>query len=399
MGGMAIDKQRTHPKLIYLVTEDWYFCSHRLPIARAARRAGYDVVVATRVTHHGDMIRDEGFRLHPLRWKRRVRNPLFELRAIRDIYSFYASEKPDIVHHVAIKPAVYGSIAARLAGVHGVVNAIAGLGYAFTSRNRRAAVTGRMLRTAFRVLLGTKGSRIIVQNPDDGRALAAARVTDSNRIDVILGSGVDLDRFAPSDEVPGRIRVAMVSRMVSFKGVHDFVSAARLLSQRNADLEMVLVGTPDDENPESVPESQLSAWHNEGVVSWAGRVEDVAALWRDSHIAVLPSHGGEGVPKSLLEAAASARPMVATDVPGCREVVVPDSTGILISPRDPVALADAIERLARDAALRRRFGGAARRRAVDRFGEGAVEAKTLAVYDTILSGARGENVKPPESSR
>ncbi|HEY4134967.1 MAG TPA: glycosyltransferase family 4 protein [Alphaproteobacteria bacterium] len=383
------------PKLLFLVTEDWYFCSHRLPIARAARDAGYDVWVATRVAQHGAAIRAEGFGLIPLtRLGRSMGNPLRELSGLAEVVGVYRQAKPDIVHHVAIKPALFGSLAARVAQYTGgsaprMVNAIAGLGFIFTSQSLKARLLRPVVRLAFRWLLDRRNGRVIVQNPDDGRLLTEGGLVSPARLVLIKGSGVDLARFAATPEPRADAAhppiATLVSRMIWDKGVGVLVEAARLLRARNVSLRVLLAGTPDRENAAAIPEEQLRAWNQEGVVEWIGFCDDVAKLWQNSHIAVLPSWYGEGVPKSLLEAAAAARPMVAVDGPGLREVVQEGETGLLVPPRDAAALADALQRLAEDGALRRQMGQTARRRAESEFGDGAVIDATLALYRDLLS--------------
>lgn len=391
---MASERPAGRPRLLFLVTEDWYFCSHRLPIARAARDAGFAVTVATRVAAHGEAIRAEGFDLVSLRMERANSNPLREIAALAEIIRVYRRVRPDIVHHVAVKPALVGSLAARLIRVPRVVNAIAGLGFVYASRSLKARILRPCISLGFRVLLNGRRSRVIVQNPDDRRLLIENRLVAPERLTVIKGSGVDLAHFHPVPEPavgPAAPPVAaLVSRMIWDKGIGVLVEAARLLKARGVALEIVLAGRPDPQNPASITEDQLRAWHDEGIVEWVGFCDDVAGLWARSHIAVLPSWYGEGVPKSLLEAAASARPLVAADGPGLREVVQNGATGILVPPRDAGALADALQRLAEDAALRRRLGQAARALAEREFGEDIVIQETLAVYRSLLKDQTGD---------
>lgn len=384
----AAKRGSRRPKLLFLVTEDWYFCSHRLPIARAARDAGFAVTVLTRVTEHGDVICKEGFDLVPLGMERRNSNPLREIGAVLEIARCYRRMRPDVVHHVAVKPALVGSLAARLAGVPRVVNAIAGLGFVFASRSLKANILRPLVRLGFRTLLNWPGCRVIVQNPDDRRLLVNDRLVAPERLVLIKGSGVDLVRFSPTPEPavgPDAPPVAaLVSRMIWDKGVGVLVEAARLLKARGVPLRVLLAGRPDPENPASIPESQLRAWHDEGIVEWVGFCDDVAGIWARSHIAVLPSWYGEGVPKSLLEAAACGRPLVAVDGPGLREIVHAGETGLLVPPHDSRALADALQCLAEDASLRQRLGQAARSLAEREFGEAGVVEGTLALYRDLL---------------
>ncbi len=371
------------PKLIYLVTEDWYFLSHRLPMARAARDAGFEVVVATRIGDGQAAIAAEGFRVVPLDWQRGSANPLRELGAVAAIYRLYRRERPDIVHHVAMKPVLEGSLAAFLARVPAVVNALTGLGYLFIGKDGLARLLGPAVRCALALLLARgKNWRVVMQNPDDLDTLVGHGIVQRDASVLIPGSGVDLHRFAPSPEPPGPVTAALVGRMLWDKGVGELVEAQRILKRRGVPLRIRLAGPLDTENPAAIPRATLEGWVKEGVVEWLGQVKDVAALWRETAIAVLPSYR-EGLPKALLEAAAAGRPMVASDVPGCREIVKHDTTGLLAPPRNAQALADALARLAGDAALRQRLGTAARRLAEQRFGEAAIASATVELYRAL----------------
>ncbi|HSS63985.1 MAG TPA: glycosyltransferase family 4 protein, partial [Gammaproteobacteria bacterium] len=310
-----MSKDGARPKLLYLVTEDWYFCSHRLPIARAARDAGFEVLVATRVDRHADAIRSEGFQLFPLKLRRRGMHPWRELAALIEIVKLYRRVRPEIVHHVAMKPVIYGSIAARFSGVSTVVNALAGLGYVFASSSLRARLLRPFVRLALRGLISGRGRHAVVQNPDDRHLMQGIGIPE-RQLSIIRGSGVDVTAFRPGPEPEGKIVVTMVSRMLWDKGVGELVEAARRLECSGKDIRVQLVGPPDHENPAAIPEWTLREWEQEGIVQWLGQRDDIAELWTASHIAVLPSYR-EGLPKSLLEAAACGRPMVATDVAGC----------------------------------------------------------------------------------
>lgn len=363
-------------RLLFLVTEDWYFCSHRLPIARAAKLAGYDVHVACRVRSHAARIEQEGITLHPLvALSRSSRHPVREAKALAEIVRLYRTMRPDLVHHVALKPVIYGSIAARRAGVPAVVNAMAGLGYVFSSQDLKARLVRPLVGGVLRALIEGPRARVIVQNRDDAEHLGVRDPV------VIPGSGVDLDAFAPSPEPPGTPVVALPARMLRDKGVAEFVEAARRLKQADVQARFALVGAPDDENPASIPESQLRAWHAEGAVEWWGWREDMAAVFRESALVCLPSWR-EGLPKALIEAAAAGRPIVTCDVPGCRDVVADGENGLLVPPRDARALAVALGKLVQDAHLRTSMGEAGRRRAA-RFSTGQVVEQTLRVYAEI----------------
>jgi len=371
--------------IVLLVTEDWYFWSHRLPIARAARAAGARVVVATRVGSLRRAIEAEGFVLAALPWRRRSSNPFNELRALIAIVRLYRRERPDLVHHVAIKPVVYGGIAARLARARAQVNAIAGFGYVEVSRHAKARVLRRVFRAVLRFAWSGNGVHAIVQNDDDRDALAHTGLLTPAHVHVIRGSGVDVMRFTPSPEPSSdRVRAVYAGRLLWSKGIRELVDAARELRARNVPVDVVLVGSPDPENPESVPAREVESWVRDGLVEHRPWTDDMVAVWRDAHIAVLPSYR-EGLPKALLEAAASGRPMVATDVPGCREIARDGVTAVCVPPRDASSLAGAIGRLAADAPLRARLGSAAREMVVRDYAESIVVDATLDLYRRVCA--------------
>lgn len=378
------------PKLLFLVTEDWYFCSHRLPVARAARDAGFEVVVATRVREHGEQIRAEGFRLHPLAWRRRGDGVFGAARAVAEIARVYREERPDIVYHVALKPVLFGAAAARLAFPRGRgpvrITAVAGLGSGFRPTGFARRLGGPALRWALR--LAAQGGRVIVQNPEDGAALIGLGV-DSAHIALIRGSGVDTAHFSPLPEPSGTpMAVALVARMLRSKGVLDAVTAVRRLRAQGLEIQLLLAGPTDPDNSDSLDKAALRALAAEPGIDWLGGVEDVREVWRRAGIAVFPSTYGEGVPKALLEAACCARPIIAYDAPGCREVVRHGETGLLVPPHDVAALAEAIAALAGHPARRQAMGRAARVLAEQEFGEAAVAEQTLALYQAALRERR-----------
>ena len=371
-------------KVLFLVTEDWYFLSHRLPLAEAVLRQGHEVVVATRVQDHGRDIVEAGMRVLPIRLRRRSKKPLQELLAILEIVKIYRREKPDIVHHVSLKPVLYGSMAAWLARATKVVNALAGLGFVFSSQRRLARLLRPFVRMAFRLLCNRPGSVVIVQNPDDRALLVDNLGIDSGRVALIRGSGVAVDEYRLVPEPDGEPVIALVSRMLWDKGIGEYVDAVKKLHARGLVFRALLVGIPDPENPASVPERQLHAWHEQGDIEWLGFVGDIAALWERSHLAVLPSYYGEGVPKSLIEAACCGRAIVTTDMPGCREIVRHGVNGLLVPVRDADRLADAIAMLLTDHEQRRAMGGRGRELVEREFSVARVNRETLALYKGLL---------------
>lgn len=367
------------PKLLFFVTEDWYFCSHRLALAVAAREAGFEVAVVTRVSEHGEIIRRAGLDLIPFEISRRGMNPFMELAALIRLMAIYRREKPDLVHHVAMKPVLYGTLAARLAGVPHIVNALAGMGWLFTSAKMMARFVKLLVRLTFRFLL--RQTWVIVQNPDDAALMAGAGLES---VRLIRGSGVDVEVFRPEPEPAGPPLVVLPARMLWDKGVGEFIEAARQLKERGVIARFALVGEPDPENPATVTEEQLAAWHAETVVEWWGQRDDMAQVYAQAHVVCLPSYR-EGLPKALLEAAACGRPIVATDVPGCRVIVRDGDNGVLVPVRDAPALAEALARLIADPDMRRRMGESGRALAVGEFSQERVIAETLAVYREAMA--------------
>lgn len=362
-------------RLLFIVTEDWYFVSHRLALAVAARAAGYEVSVATRVAAHGDVIRAAGIRLIPFALSRRGGNPLRELAAL---WRLYRREQPDIVHHVALKPVLYGALAAHLARVPKQVNAVAGLGWLFTSSHGAMRLVRPLIRWTLARLLNARNSVTIVQNPDDRAVLVGAGLAPT-RLRLIRGAGIDTTQYQPAPAPPDPVCVVLVARMLWDKGVGEFVEAARSLTAAGSVARFALVGEPDPDNPAAVPEATLQAWHGQHGVEWWGRRDDMPALLHAAHIACLPSYR-EGLPKTLLEAAACGLPIVTTDAPGCREVVRDDDNGLLVPVRDADALARALGKLIGDADLRVRMGLRSRQRAEAEFSQHTVIADTLAIY-------------------
>ena len=369
----------TKKKLLYLVTEDWYFVSHRLALAEAARDAGYDVTVVTNVAKHGGVIRNAGLNLIPADFDRSGLNPLRDSATIAKLAAIYRREKPDVVHHVAMKPVLYGSIAARAASVPRVVNAIMGLGYVFTSESAKANILRPAVRVALRAALSAKSSRVIVQNRDDRQQLITSQLAKEADVRLIRGSGVDVPAYATTPPPAGRPRVILPARLLRDKGIVEFIEAARLLKHDGVDAEFVLAGAPDPLNPASLTQDEIDSYVREGVVTHLGWRDDMASVFADATIVCLPSYR-EGLPKALLEAAASGRAIVTTDVPGCRELVQHDVNGLLVPARDAHALAAALRRLISDPVLRGRLATAGRAMVETEFSLSRIIAETLAVY-------------------
>ena len=374
-------------KLILFANSDWYLYNFRRSLAAALMDAGREVLLVSPPGPYGEKLRALGFRWAAAPMRRVSLNPLRELGLLIWLWRMIRRERPDVVHGFTIKSAVYGGLAGRLAGA-ARVNSVTGMGYVFISNAPKARLLRPIVRALLRLAFGGERARLILQNPDDLAFFKKTAITPVSQIRLILGSGVDCARFLPPASGQERsasepLRVVLAARMLWDKGVDEFVNAARLLKAENRNLRFVLAGRPDPGNPASIPEHALLEWQASGLVEWLGHVEDMPALLAGADIVALPSYR-EGLPKSLIEAAACARALVTTDVPGCREVVTDGVNGLLVPARDAKALARAIARLQDDPALAQRLGQAAREKALAEFDERIVIERTLAVYDELM---------------
>jgi glycosyltransferase involved in cell wall biosynthesis len=381
----GLDSPRLKPVLVYLVTQDWYFMSHRVPMARAAQRAGYDVHVVTHVDKHRAAIEALGFRLHAVDWRRGSVDPLAFLNSIRAVRRHYRAIAPDLIHHVALQPTIVGSLAASgLASVR--LNALTGLGFVFTS----ATLKARLLRPVFgfllRYVLGNSRAAVLVENPDDRAAVKALGVAD-NRIFTIAGSGVETDKLTPLPEPPEPMTMAFAGRLLKDKGVRTLIEAHEILARRGQPVRLLIAGEPDRANPASIPSKEIADWSRRPGITLLGHVADIRDVWKAAHIAVLVSHR-EGLPMSLLEAAACGRPIIASDVPGCRQVARAGVNALLVPPADAGALADAITQLSRDKGLRRRFGEAGRRLVENEYSAVRIGTDIVTLYNQLLDCKR-----------
>lgn len=370
--------------LLYLITEDWFFRSHFRDRARAARDAGWTVAVATRQGPDHAGLAADGFEMIPVDFDRSGVNPFRDVRTIASVVGAYRRVRPTIAHHVAMKPIIYGSLAARLAGVRRVVNAPVGMGFLYAGTSARSRALRPLAQLGLKAFLNPRGSAVVFENRDDMAMLTSNGFVRPEDAVLIRGAGVDLAAFAPAPEPAGPIVITVTARMLWDKGIGEFVAAARRLRADGLDLRCQLAGAPDPANPARIPQATLEDWQREGIVTWLGHRSDVAALLADSHIVCLPSYR-EGLPKSLLEAMAAGRPIVTTDVPGCREAVIDGENGLLVPARDADALAAALRTLARDAQMRRRFGACGRRLAEQNFSIARISAETLALYDRLAA--------------
>lgn len=371
-------------KVLFFANTDWYLYNFRLPLAIALREQGHTVVLISPPGEYTNRLEAAGFRWIPFSFSRKGTNPLTELRTIFRLARLYRAEKPGLLHHFTVKCVVYGSIAAWFSGVQAVVNAVPGLGYVFNEGRQRNPLLYWMVENLYRYALGR--SFVIFQNPDDRQFFLQNHLVRSERSFLIRGSGVDPLRFVPSEEPAGLPVVMLSSRLLWDKGVGEFVKAARTLRQHGLAARFVLVGNSDPGNPTGISLQQLNAWQQEGVVEWWGWHDDMEQIYPQASVVCLPSYG-EGVPRCLIEAAACARPLVATDVPGCREIVRNGENGLLIPVRDCEALADALQIILADPALRRKMGERSRQIMLAGFSVDQVTAETMQVYSQACMGS------------
>lgn len=372
-------------RLLYVCNCADFFTSYRLAGVLAARAAGWDVHVATPDGPRVAELVGRGLRHHVIPLVRRSLDPRTELRTVLALRRLYRDLRPDVIEHMTIKPVLLGSAAAR--GLRGprVVNWMAGLGFLFVDRGWKTKTLRPAVLAAYRTALRLPASRAVFENRDHRAYFVQRGVVAADRAHVIEGAGVAMEAFAATPPPAGTPLVLFAGRMIWDKGVRDFVSAVELLRGRGVDARFALVGGPDPGNPASVDDAQLRAWHESGLVEWLGPSSRMADHYRACSIFCFPTAYAEGVPRVLIEAAASARPVVTTDMPGCREVVRPEVNGLLVPPRDPAAVAEAVARLLADPALRATMGERGRRHVERRFSQRTVIGETLRLYADLAA--------------
>ena len=373
------------PVLLYVVNVAWFFCLHRIHLALAARSAGFTVHVATapELAEHVEQIKSKGLLFHELKLQRGRWSVLEECRLAWSLYKLYREIRPDIVHHVTIKPLLCGTLAARVAGVPAVVNSMSGLGFVFTAADKWATLRRLAVTLSYKLLFARAAIQVVFENSDDLKMFVNRRIIKSHQAVLIRGVGVDLERFrlaAPRSGVP---LIVLPARMLWDKGVREFCLAAATVQAWGLRARFALVGGLDSGNPAAIPESWLIEQQRSGVIEWWGWRQDMAQVYAVAHIVCLPSYR-EGLPTVLLEAAACGCALVATDVPGCREVIRDGDTGLLVPSRDPVALAQACRTVILDSALRERLSIAARARVAAEFSAEQVRSSTIRLYRGLL---------------
>jgi len=371
------------PCILFVVNVAWFFVSHRLPIAIAAQKAGYDVHVAAAEDSEVVKIRQANITFHSIPLSRSGVSLVGEMRSLIALFRLYRTLRPYLVHHITIKPVIYGGMIARLLNVPAVVNAVPGLGYVFSGKGIKIRILRECIKNAYRVSFGHHSSRVIFQNPADRDLFLKSGVVKESQVIMIPGSGVDLGKFVPQPEPEGIPIVILASRLLWDKGVGEFVEAATCLKIKGVKARFVLVGNSDTDNPGAVPESNLVEWQNTGIIEWWGYQQEMEKVFSSTHLVCLPSYYKEGMPKVLLEAAACGRAIITTDMPGCRDTVENGESGLLVPGRDSQALAYAMECLICDSDKRQQFGKCARNLAEKKFSLNDVIEKTLALYDNL----------------
>ncbi len=374
------------PRLLFVVNIPRFFLSHRLPLALAARDAGFEVQVATSDSDPTALqsIADFGLPCHPIKLRQHGLNPLLELRTLLALRALYREIQPDLLHHVSIKPVIYGGIAARLSGCDRIVQAMSGLGYVFVNPSAKATLLNMLCAPAFKLALRGEHTRTVFQNPDDCQLFVERGLAPAHKTLVIRGSGVDEDVFRPRAENQDRLPVVLFAgRLLRQKGIGDFVEVARRL---RGNARFRVAGYEESTSPLNVSAAQLQSWEAEGLIEWLGARDDMPSVYAESNIVCLPSTYGEGVPKVLIEAASCARACVTTDTPGCREIVHDGVNGLHAPANDIAALTNAVKHLIDNPAERKKMGAAGRQIVLEGFTLRHVINETLSLYNALIKG-------------
>lgn len=371
-------------RVLFIINDASFFISHRLPLAIAAKEEGYEVHVATPETKVSVKIKEAGLFFHAIPLSRSGKNPLNELKSLIALYSLLRTIKPDLVHLVTIKPIIYGGIIARILNVPAVVAAVSGLGYLFTSSTRSTKFLRSVSIQFYRFALRHDRVKIIFQNLDDQQLFLQNKICSSSQTVIIRGSGVDLLAYNVVPEQTNDLVVVLIARLLKDKGVVEYVTAAKILKSAGIQARFLLIGDADEGNPAFINQSMLTQWQAEGDVELLGFREDIAQLIKEANLVVLPSYR-EGLPKILMEAAACGRAVITTDVPGCRDAIEPNRTGLLVPARDVNALALAMKQLLEDSEYRQELGKAGRQLAERAFAIEQIVAAHVQIYNELGS--------------
>ena len=374
-------------KLLFIINVDWFFISHRLPIALAAKKEGYAVHIACGITDKQEYLENLGLVVHPLNLSRGSTGIVQEFKSFIAIKKKLKSINPDIVHFVTIKPVLYGGIASRIIGIKNKVFAISGLGYVFTSDSFKTSILRAFIIQLYKIALGGRNSKVIVQNTNDRDILSKYKIIKKEQEILIRGSGVDLETYVYREEPIGIPNVVMAARLLKDKGVLEFIEAAKILLHKGINAKFILYGDIDEHNPASLNTNELKHIKEESIIEVHGFVSNISEVFSKANIVVLPSYR-EGLPKVLIEAAACGRPVVTTDVPGCRDAIEVNKTGILVKVKDSQLLANAIKKLIENKNLRVDMGKAGRELAEKEFSIKKVINTHLDIYRSFYEGTK-----------
>lgn len=371
-------------RLFFVTNVDWFFISHRLPLATHAVKLGYDVYLLALNTGRKKELQEQGIHFIDVPFKRSGSNPFYELKCILLLYRYYIKYKPDIIHHITLKAALLGSVAAKLASNHHVVNAISGLGYNFT--NGRNGWLQKTIKLFIHLAFRSKHFSFILQNPDDAAMIESLNLVPNSHISLIKGSGVDLSVYSYSKALGGcPLKVLFPARILLDKGVMELIGAAKILEKDfYGKVKFILAGDCDKENLAVLGEDKLKEFLVLNYIEWIGYQHNMLSVYESSDIVVLPSYR-EGLPKSLIEACAIGRPIVTTDVPGCRECVKVGYNGYLVPAKDVNLLAMSIRELLIDEEKRNEYGLNSRLLAEAEFSIDKVIQQTFRIYNFYLN--------------
>ena len=367
-------------KILLFANTDWYLYNFRLGLAQDLRVSGNQVILLSPPGEFQERIREAGFHWISFPLSRQGTNPLFELWTLFRLWRVYAQVQPDLVHHFTIKPVIYGSLAAKLLRIPAIVNSITGLGHLFI--DERGSV--RLLRWVAKLLyrFSLRGTQVVFEHEEDRQTFLKNNLVAPEQAHLIMGTGVDVETFQPHPTHNPVPVVLFAGRMLTTKGLPEFIEAARLLTQQDVQARLAVAGNADPGNPASIPANQIEKWKQVDYVEWWGWQPDMATTLASVDIFCLPSHR-EGVSNALTEACAAGLPIVTTDVPGCRSVVTNNKNGFLVPVNDPPALAEALRKLISDSDLRVQMGKAGRQIAVERFSQERVLAEQIAIYQKL----------------
>lgn len=372
-------------RLVYLINADWYFELHWLERAKASIHNGYEVFVIMKFSDEEILKKIKLTRIHliNINMTRKGLNPFIELFSIINIFKIMRKIKPDVVHTITVKPNLYGSLVCMYQQIPFVCS-VTGLGYAFSNKSIKAVLIKFVIKLFYKVISLSHNYKILFENNDDLSYMVDCNIIPAQNAMCVAGSGVDCELYTYHAEPLGKIKILCASRMIYDKGITNIIEAARILKNDEINCEIHIAGILDDGNPNAIPEEKLLKWHREELIIWLGKIDNMPELIRTMHVSILPTNYGEGIPRFLIESAACGRPIITTDVPGCREIVDHNKNGILVEPNDTIQLVRALKRLIYSKEIRESMGQAGRKKVLGEYSQGKVISQTLKVYDELL---------------